>query len=234
MARPHAWIAAPGLGFLMAAALLAAAATSADPAPAAAVAVPALQLRDGRVLHDARVVSDEGDSVVIRADEGLVKVAKADLPQAVAASYPVPSPTPVAPQMVMMPFDPSPQAAPPVPETRPKPKPAPANAPIPAQTSHLVYRGCTIVSFQMKPFQETQGAAEVVIRNDTDAPVVIFARNIVCVTASGGRQPARFIVTDGFPPVVKRREVVPAQGSIDDTFGFSGEAIDISGVQWAR
>src|ERR1700690_1402909 len=229
MARPHAWTAAPALGILLAASLLAAAA---DPLPAAAVA--ALQLRDGRVLHDARVVSDEGDSVVIRADEGLVKVSKGLLPPSAAAAYPAPTPPPESAQMVMMPFNPSPREEAPVPEARPKPKPAPANAPNPGQNSNLGFKGCTVVSFQVKPFQETQGAAEVVIRNDTDAPVVIFPRDIVCTTPAGARRPARFIATEGFPPVVKRREVVPSQGSIDDIFAFSGEAIDISGVQWAR
>jgi hypothetical protein len=42
------------------------------------------------------------------------------------------------------------------------------------------------------------------------------------------------MVTDGFPPNIKRREIVPAQGNIDDIVTFVNDAIDISSVQWAR
>ena len=44
----------------------------------------------------------------------------------------------------------------------------------------------------------------------------------------------RYFVTDGFPPIVKRREVVPAQGNIDETVTFANGALDISKVQWGR
>lgn len=232
MARCHAWKAAPGLGVLVVACILIPAeAIAADPAPTAAAT---LNLGDGRVLHDAKVIADEGDSVVIRADEGLVKVSKTDLPQALGSAYPVP--TPDTSKMVMVPFNPSPVDPAPEyePGAKPKAKPAQPNAPKPVQASPLVYRGCTVVSFQMKAFQEVQGCAEVVIRNDTESPVVIFPRSLVCVTAAGGQMAGRYFVSDGFPPIVKRREVVPAQGSIDDTVTFANEALDISKVQWAR
>jgi hypothetical protein len=200
--------------------------------PPATVAI--LNLGDGRLLHNAKVIADEGDSVVIKSDEGLIKVAKADLPQALETAYPTPKPTPDTSNMVMVPFNPSP--ADPAPEFEPgaKPKPAQANTPKPAQGSPLVFRGCTVVSFQMKAFQDVQGSAEVVIHNDTDSPVVIFPRNVVCVTAAGTQLAGRFFVTDGFPPIIKRREVVPPQGSIDDTVTFANAALDISKVQWGR
>jgi hypothetical protein len=203
-------------------------------APSAVVAT--LNLGDGRVLHNAKVISDEGDSVVIKSDEGLIKVAKSDLPQALGAAYPAPAPTPDGSKMVMVPFNPSP--ADPVPEyepgAKPKPKPGPANVPKPVQGSPSVFKGCTIVSFQMRAFQNVQGCAEVVIHNDTDAPVVLAPRNIVCVTSSGSQMAGRYFVTDGFPPIVKRREVLQAQGSLDETVTFSDGAIDITKVQWGR
>jgi hypothetical protein len=211
------------------AALRAADSTSAQP-------VAALQLRDGRLLHNASVIADEGDSVVIRADEGLFKIAKDALPQVMAASYPAPTPTPMNDQMVMVPFNPSPVDANPEGEPRPKaiPKPAPANVPNPAQTSGLSFRGCTIASFQPKSFQSAAGCAEVIIANGTDAPVVIFPRNLVCVTPSGARLQGRFMVSDGFPPIIKRRDVVPAQGSLDDIIIFTNDTLDISSMQWGR
>jgi hypothetical protein len=232
MARCHAWKAPPGLGVLVVACFLVSApSTVADP-PSPAVA--ALNLGDGRVLHNARVVADEGDSVVIKSDEGLIKVAKADLPQALGSAYPAPPPPMDTTKMVMVPFNPN--AAEPAPEYEPgaKPKPAQPNTPKPAQGSPLEFRGCTVVSFQMKAFQEVQGCAEVVIRNDSEAPVVLFPRNLVCVTGAGTRVAGRYFVSDGFPPIIKRREVVPAQGSIDDLVTFSNEALDISKVQWGR
>jgi hypothetical protein len=223
------------LGAFLAAGLLAAAGARADDASGASP-VAVLQLRDGRVLHNARVLTDEGDSVVIRSDEGLIQLAKTALPPAVAASYPAPTPTPatVSGQMVMVAFNPSPVDTTPESEARPKPKPPPANAPNPVQASNLSFRGCTIVSFQPKSFQSAAGCAEVVIANGTDTPVVVFPRNLVCVTPSGARHQGRFLVSDGFPPIIKRRDVVPAEGTLDEIVTFTNETLDISSVQWAR
>jgi len=221
------------LGVLLAAFSLAPpSARAADSAPAPAVG--ALPLKDGRILHNVRVIADEGDSVVVRADEGLVKVAKVDLPSALSASYPAPTPTPATEQMVMVPFNPNQTDAAQEPEGRPKPKPDLPSVPNTLQNNNLSFKGCTIVSFQMKPFQNVQGCAEVVIANGTDAPVVILPRNLVCSTTGGAKHPARFFVTDGFPPIIRRREVVPAQGSIDEQVIFTSDAIDISGMQWGR
>jgi hypothetical protein len=233
MATHHARTASACVGMLLAACLLAPADLGAADS-AAAPPVAALQLKDGRILHNARVIADEGDSVVVRADEGLVKVAKVDLPPAVATFYPAPTPTPAAEQMVMVPFNPNPSEATQEPEGRPKAKPAPENVPNTAQNNNLSYRGCTIVSFQVKAFQNLQGCAEVVVTNGTDMPVVIFPRNLVCSTSGGARHAGRYFVTDGFPPIIRRREVVPAQGSIDEQVIFTNDAIDISGMQWGR
>jgi hypothetical protein len=232
MARCHAWAAAPGLGVLLVVCFLVSSPmVAADPAPQV---VATLNLGDGRVLHNAKVIADEGDSVVFKADEGLVKVAKSDLPPALSPAFPAPPPPPDTSKMVMVPFNPNPVD--PAPEFQPgaKPKPAQPTTPKTVQGSPLVLRGCMIVSFQMKAFQDVQGCAEVVIRNDSDGPVVLFPRNVVCVTSSGTQIAGRYFVSDGFPPIVKRREVVPAQGSIDDTVTFANDALDISKVQWGR
>jgi hypothetical protein len=233
MASPHTRTKVSCLGALLAVFFLSSAASRAD-GPGSAPPVAVLQLRDGRVLHNARVITDEGESVVIRSDEGLIQLAKTALPQTVAASYPAPTPAPASEQMVMVPFNPSPVDATPGQEPRPKPKPPAANVPNPVQATNLSFRGCTIVSFQPKSFQSAAGCAEVIIANDTDAPVVIFPRNLVCLTARGARHQGRFIVTDGFPPIIKRRDVVPAQGSLDAIITFTNETLDISAVQWAR
>jgi hypothetical protein len=42
------------------------------------------------------------------------------------------------------------------------------------------------------------------------------------------------MVADGFPPRIKRREVVPAGGDLDDIVIFTDAEIAFSGVQWAR
>ncbi len=233
MARANARTAMSCLGVLVASCFVGPAGSIAANSAAAAATAP-LQLRDGRVLHNAAVITDEGDSVVLRADEGLFKLAKTDLPQALSASYPAPKPTPVGEQMVMVPFNPNPPDAIAEPDARPKPKPAPTTAPKPMENSGLLFNGCSIVSFQAKAFQNVAGCAEVGIANGTDAPVVIYPRNFVCVTSSGARRQGRYIVTDGFPPTIKRRDVVPARGTVEEIIIFSNDALDVSSVQWAR
>ena len=122
----------------------------------------------------------------------------------------------------------------PEPEAKPKSKPSPLPAQNPRPSPSPIFKGCTIVSFQPKPYQSSLGCEEVVIRNDGEAPVVIVPSNIVCVTATGARLGGRYFVEDGFPPVAKRREVVAPQGSVDIQVTFSNSALDVSGVQWAR
>ena len=230
MPRPRAPLSALPFAAALAACLLVLAARAGDPGPTPVMAT--LELRDGRVLHNVRVMSEEAESIVIRADEGLLKVAKSNLTKAAADAYPVKPPPPAAPEMVMQAFNPAlPMAAP---EQDPRPGPVPKQVPAPGDGPNPVFKGCTIVSFRMKPYNNSLGCTEVVIRNDGDTPATILPRDIVCLTAGGERLGGRQIVTDGFPPVVKRREIVPAHGSVDDQVTFVNEALDISSVQWAN
>jgi hypothetical protein len=198
--------------------------------------LPTVALRDGRVLHNVRIMAYEGDSIVVHADEGLIKVAKINLPPGVVDSMPKITPTPAVAGVVMQTFDPN-QAIGDEPEAKPIPKAKPntviPEAPQPGEAS-VVYKGCSIVSFQKKAFQTALGCAEVVIRNDTESPAVVIPSDIVCVAANGSRHPGHFIVADGFPPRVKRREFVPSHGSVDDIVAFTDDDIDISQVKWAR
>ncbi len=218
------------LAFLVASCALASAltpVTTAAPAP-----IATLQLNDGRVLHNVRIMSDEGTSLVVHADEGLMKVTKANLPQAIADLYPQKAAPAGAPEMVMKPFNPD--QTPEGPFPTPKPKPAvdpPSPTPRPPKA---VYKGCTILSYQPKAFQGTLGSAEVVIRNDTDAPVELVPGDFICITGEGKRLPGGYIVTDGNPIVIKRSELVPAFGEIDDLVAFSNRAIEIASVQWKK
>jgi hypothetical protein len=193
-------------------------------------------LKDGRVLHNARVMSDGGASVVVRADEGLVQVEKSDLPQALADAYPAKAPAPADPEYVMQRFDPNqaPEAPAPEPGAKPKPKPNAGAAPAPGQAAGAAYRGCMIVSFQKKPFENVLGCAEVVIQNDTEDNVQIRPGDFVCITAAGARRVGRNIFANTFPPSVKRREFVPAHGQLDDIITFANEDMDIASVQWSR
>ncbi len=228
--RPRAPFSALPFAALLAACLFFLAARAGDASPSPVFAT--LELKDGRVLHNVKVMSEEPDSIIVRADEGLLKVARSDLTKEAAGAYPSKPPPPVAPEMVMQPFNPTlPIAAP---EQEAKPGAAPKQVPAPKAGPNPVYKGCTIVSFQSKPYNNSLGCAEVVIRNDGDTPAMILARDIVCLTAEGERHGGRQIVTDGFPPVVKRREIVPAHGSVDDQVTFVNEALDISSVQWAN
>jgi hypothetical protein len=228
------------LGFLAAAVLLLAAARAgSDPAPVPSP-LATLTLTDGRVLHNARIVPNEGNTVAIRADEGLLLVAKSLLPAGLVAPAPTASATPEDPGMMMQPFDPN-KAPAQDPEVRPAPKVKPVpNAPgtpnpaVPKPTINAVFKGCSVVSFEAKSFQNVQGCAEVVIHNETDNVVLLVPRDIVCLTSQGARHVGRFFVTDGFPPGIKRREFVPAQGQIDDVVTFTDDKIDIASVQWTR
>ncbi|HXQ80213.1 MAG TPA: hypothetical protein VN775_02795 [Opitutaceae bacterium] len=224
-------VAHPCLPVLAACLLVLAPSRAASPSPTP-TPIPTLKLNDGRVLHNVVVKSNEPDSIVVRASEGLLKVAKSNLPQDLADAFPAKSDQPGAQDMVMQPFNPNaPQAAPGQP---PLGRPIPRPTPTPKPTRDPTYKGCTIVSFQPKAFQTSLGCAEVVIRNDTDTPVLINPGEIVCVTTTGGRRNGRIFVTDGVPPIIKRIEIVPARGDVDDILTFTNDALDISYVEWAR
>jgi len=199
-----------------------------------------LALKDGRVLHHASVLRDEGDGLVIRADEGLVKVARDLLPEAPADSpqVRVPDRADTAP-LVMRPFNPdqapadSPAAPVPVP-SKPPAKPASPAPQRPRPAASPEYKGCTIASFQVKAYQGVLGCVEVVVRNPTDQIVILRPWDFACVTAEGARHVGRNIITDGYPPHLKRREVVPQQGEIDDIVTFTDTALDNPVVVWSH
>lgn len=203
---------------------------AADPGPPAVFAL--IQLNDGRKLHDVKVMSNEAASIVVRADEGLVKIAKSNLPKAVADLYPTrATPTPT-PELVMAPFNPN--AGLQAPGADPADKPLKIPTPDPNPPNASVYKGCTIVSFQVKAFQGSLGCAEVVVKNDTDAPVELVPTDFGCITSDGKRRRGGYIVTEGYPVVVKRSDTVPARGQIVDLVAFSNKDLDITSVQWTR
>jgi hypothetical protein len=219
------------IGFLVAGWLTVTAASSAadatTPAPIALV-----QLKDGRQLHNVKVMSNEPASIVVRADEGLIKISKSNLPQSVADLYPArvaPTPTP---ELVMQPFNPSPGLM--APGSEPSVRPLQIPTPDPNPPSAAVYKGCTIVSFQLKAFQASQGCVEVVVKNDTDTPVDILPGNFGCVTTDGKHLRGGYIVTEGYPVVIKHSETVPARGQIVDIVAFSNHELDVSTIQWVR
>ena len=223
------------MGLIAALCLCAPLALGAADAPAPAT-FATVALKDGRVLHNVRVMSDDAGSIVVRADEGLLKLAKSDLPPAVAAAYPDRAPPPESTGYVMQRFDPNqaPEAPPPEPGGKPKPMPGAKPAPTPVPVANAVFNGCTITSFQKKPFENVLGCADVVIRNDTDANAPLRAGDFVAVAADGTRHAGRNLFANTFPPSVKRREFVPAHGQLDDLVAFSNEDLDISSVQWSR
>ncbi|HEY5228388.1 MAG TPA: hypothetical protein VIJ19_07580 [Opitutaceae bacterium] len=226
------------LGFLAAALLaLLPLARAADPAPSPTPPIPSLTLRDGRVLHNVRIMSTQPSSIIVHADEGLIGIARANLPPGLVPTTPDQATDLTGPQTIMVPFNPNDAPMQDQEQQKPAPKVTPVlkvpAAPKPTDVNP-VFKGCTIVSFQMKAFGTAQGCAEVVIRNDTESPVLIVPRDIVCLTSKGQRRGGRFMVTDGFPPQIKRREFVPSQGQIDDIVTFTDAALEISAVQWAR
>ncbi len=208
----------------------------ADPAAASDLA-----LKDGRVLHHASVLRDEGEGVVIRADEGLVKVSRDLLPEAPAGAPQLKAPESAAPSgpapLVMRPFNPdqAPAEPPPAPPpATPTAKPASPAPQRPKPAANPVYKGCTITSYQVKPYQGVLGCVQVVVSNPTDQIVILRPWDFACVTAEGARHVGRNIITDGYPPHLKRREVVPQQGEINDIVTFTDTALDNPVVVWSH
>jgi hypothetical protein len=203
---------------------------AADAAAPTPTPVAVLLLRDGRALHNVRVMSSGPDGIVVNGDEGLMKIPRANLPDAVANALPAPKAG--GADMVMQPFNPD--MGPPAPTPTPKPRPPQRPTAAPKPTPNPVFRGCTIASFQVKPFQNVLGSAEVVIRNDTDSAVAILPGDITCVTDSGALHRGRQFVVNAYPPIVRRRETVPARGTLDEQVTFTNEALQITAVRWSR
>jgi hypothetical protein len=206
---------------------------SPSPTPSPAPVLETLDLKDGRVLHHVRIMEDEDTAIVVHADEGLLKIAKSLLPAGVAKPAPDASVGGDG-DTIMAPFNPNPPPEPPPEKPVAPPKPVvPKVAPEKAGPNP-VFEGCTIISFQPKEMQTALGCAEVVIQNDTDSPVLIQPKDIVCIATSGQRHMGRIFITDGIPPIVKHKEIVPSHGQVDDLLTFTNAAIDVQTVQWSR
>lgn len=186
------------------------------------------------MLHKVKLISDEADSVVVNASEGLLKIPKAILPPGFVDTA-APFPTPKAePGMVMMPFNPNPMNSEAQDDAKPTPKPVQKPTPMPSSAPNPVFKGCVITSFTPKPFQSLLGCAEVVFQNTTEAPVVINPGDVTCAVATGRPLRGRQFVVDAFPPIIKRRDVVPEEGSLDVMVVFANDALEISEVRWTR
>jgi hypothetical protein len=201
-----------------------------DPAAASGIT---LQLRDGRYYHHARLVSLESESIVVNCDEGLVKIPRSILSQTAIDTLQIGDAPVPAPQMVTQPFDANLQATP-TPTAKPRATPKPKPTPTPKPTPNPVFKGCTIVSFQPKPFETVLGCAEVVIQNDSDSPVTILPSDIACIRASGAQLRGHQFVAQTLPPIIRRREPIAAHASIDDIVTFSNDSLDIATVRWAH
>lgn len=203
------------------------------PTPAPTAEPATLQLRDGRVYHDVKMMAVEGESVVFNTREGLIKIPKTNLgPQTLASLQASPS---AGPDLVMPSFNLNAAPVSPTPPGPAKPTPRPKATPAPKPTPNPVYKGCTIVGFTLKPFGTVLGTAEVVIHNDTDSPVVLYPYDITAVTASGAlKRGHQFVVEQSFPPIIRRRETVQPHDSLQDQVTFTDEALELQGVHWTR
>ena len=128
-----------------------------------------IRLTDGRVLHQAEIKSDQPASVTILCKEGLLSVAKRLLPPALAAKHPVRAAEETA--------------APSLPRAPSGKPPTPAR-----HTGNVSPTGCRIVSMQDK-----NGVADVALENETDQPIQVWTRDLVCRTSAGQSFTARYL-----------------------------------------
>jgi hypothetical protein len=201
-----------------------AAVATADP-PVRPTQWTVLELKGGRVLHNVKLISDETDSIVVRADEGLVKVAKSTLPDAVAVFFAVKALPPGPTEMMMVPFNGDPANA-----VRPQ---DPTEKAVVNAGDRKLFKGCTIVGFQPRVYRRMLGCAEVTVRNDTDTPIEVSAGDFTCIATGLGPLPGRFMVIEGDPSGRKLKEVIPPHGDVEDILAFSAKPLEITGVQWS-
>ena len=193
----------------------------------AAGSIGDIQLKSGKVLHKVKVLSDEPDSLVVFATEGMMKVKKADLPPALAARFPErEAPPPPPPPLVNK----SLSDVPPEPETRQ------ARPPAAPPVDPNLFMGCLITNYQVKPVQATLGCVEVTIHNSTEAAVTIAPKMIGCITTDGKRHTGGrfFVINDAGSMTMKRQETIPASGDVTDVVYFQTDALDLQTVGWAR
>jgi hypothetical protein len=214
-------------GLITAALLAPARSAEADPSPAT------VQLKDGRVLHDARALESGQGWVTLRSAEGLFKVEASDLPAGFALPPSAPHPAAAVPAgMAFERFDPNQEPAAAAPA--PAPKPAAARKAAAAAPEDASRRGCEIVSFEPKAVHGVEGCASVVIRNATDEGVQLRPGEISCTVEGGGRHAGHAFFSDTFPVSVRRREVVPAHGELTVIVTFANEPLAISAIEWSR
>ena len=196
----------------------------------AADMVGTITLKGGRVLHGAKVLTDEPSSLVIFAAEGMIKVKKSDLPDDLAARYPVRPEPPVALYQTL-----SQVPTPPISAAPPKPKPRPTPRPMPTPVVPL-YNGCSIASFRPKPVQGSLGCVEVTFHNTTPEDKALAPNAVVCTGTDGTHHQGKqfFSGTDRGLTIVSRREVVPAGGDLTTVVFFSNEEIPLDQVLWVK
>ena len=209
------------LRFLLLAAVLAGVAHAAE-------LIGDIPLKTGKVLHHAKLISDQFDSLVVFSAEGMVKVRKADLPDALAKRYP---------ERAAPPPPPAPLISKPLtldaPDEAGRPRPAPP--PVAAPADPNLFRGCLITNFAAKPVQGTLGCVEVTIHNSTESPVDITPAMIRCVTTDGKVHPGMrfFVVNDLGSMTMKKTETVPPSGDVTDVVFFQQLEMDIQSLSWA-
>ena len=195
----------------------------------AAELVGDITLKSGKVLHHAKVLNDQYDSIVVFASEGMVKVKKSDLPAALAEKYPErPAPPPVTP-MATKPLTVA------GPDEARRPRPAPP-VPVPVQEDPTMFHGCLITNYALKPLQATLGCVEVTIHNNNENPVEIVPAAIRCITNDGKAHAGNrfFTITDDGQMTMKKKETIPPSGDVKDVVYFQSEALDIQSVVWAK
>ena len=193
----------------------------------AAEAVGTLELKGGRVLHNAKILSDQWDSVVVYSTEGMVKVKKSDLPPALQAKYPMkeaPPPPMVSPKVTIN--EP--------PQKRVAPPPAPPKDDAKSNNTGI-YQGLMILNFHPEPMQATQGCVSVTIHNTGSDPVKITPDMIVCVKADGGQYVGkRFFSIVDQGTMVKTTDSVAPSADVTEIVFFQNDPLDMQDIRWAR
>lgn len=193
----------------------------------AAELVGTIELRGGRTLHNAKILSDQWDSVVVFATEGMIKVKKTDLPPALLAKYPMreapppPPPPLVSPKVIVE--EPSPKKSAPPPKEEPK-----------SDNSGL-YQGLMILNFHAKPMQAAEGCVEVTIHNTGSDTVKLTPDMIVCQKPGGGQYVGkRFFSMVDQGMMVKTADSVAPSADVTEIVFFQNEALEMQDIRWAH
>lgn len=137
---------------------------------------PQIDLRDGRVLHQARILSQDPASVTIYSQEGMIEVAKTELPDSLAARYPA---DPVAAQKA---------AAAEAARLTALQHAAPAAAAAPAAGERAAPVHQTVrqgISLQMASAPNEDGTVDLTVANGNDLPCKIAFAAILAACSDG-------------------------------------------------